>query len=39
MHRYQAVRECPWAAVVAKVEGGYLCFESRADWATWRKQR
>lgn len=27
----QAVKACPWAAVVVKVDGGYRCFESVAD--------
>jgi hypothetical protein len=29
----------PWAASVAKVEGGYLAFESLQDFATWKGQR
>jgi hypothetical protein len=37
--RATAKRHCPWAAVVAKVDGGFLCFESRGDYATWRNQR
>jgi hypothetical protein len=28
----------PWAAKVAKVEGGYMAFESLTDYAQWRKQ-
>ncbi len=35
----QARLMAPWAAVVAKVEGGYMAFESVADYATWRAQR
>lgn len=37
--RYFVTRQCPWAAKVVKVEGGYLAFESIADWKTWQKQR
>lgn len=37
--RNTAKRQCPWAAVIAKVEDGYLCFESRADYVVWRGQR
>lgn len=29
----------PWAARVAKVCGGYKCFESISDYDTWRAQR
>jgi hypothetical protein len=34
--RYLAGKACPWAAVIAKVEGGWLCFESVADYRTWK---
>ena len=37
--RSTAVRACPWAAKIAKVEGGYYAFESLADYATWRAQK
>jgi len=29
----------PWAAKVAKVEGGYMAFESAADYRTWKNQK
>lgn len=29
----------PWAAKVAKVDGGYMAFESITDCDTWRKQK
>ena len=29
----------PWAAVICKVEGGYMAFESIADWRTWKNQK
>jgi hypothetical protein len=35
----QARKLAPWAARVAKVCGGYKCFESVQDWATWKNQR
>ena len=35
----QARRRAPWAAKVVKVEGGYLAFESIADYETWRRQK
>jgi len=35
----EAWEECPWACVVTKVEGGYICFESQDDYATWKAQR
>jgi hypothetical protein len=37
--RNTAKRRCPWAAVIAKVEGGYLAFESINDYRTWRNQK
>jgi hypothetical protein len=37
--RSTAQRRCPWAAVIAKVEGGFQCFESAADYKTWRGQK
>jgi hypothetical protein len=37
--RKQAVAECPWAAKIVKVEGGYMCFESITDYETWRNQK
>jgi hypothetical protein len=37
--RKAAANACPWAAVIVKVCGGYMCFESRADYATWRGQQ
>lgn len=35
----QARRIAPWAAIVRKVEGGYMAWESVADYDTWRGQR
>jgi len=37
--RSTARRRAPWAAVIAKVEGGFMAFESVADYATWKKQK
>ena len=37
--RRMAAREYPWAALIVKVEGGYLCFESVVDYETWKKQK
>lgn len=37
--RKQAVDECPWAAKIVKVDCGYMCFESFADYETWRNQK
>jgi len=31
-NRKQAVSRCPWAAIVARTEGGYVCFESWNDY-------
>ena len=38
-NRYQARKFAPWAAVIAKVEGGFKCFECVSDYQTWRNQR
>jgi hypothetical protein len=37
--RSTAARRAPWAAVIAKVEGGYIAFESSHDYRVWRAQR
>lgn len=37
--RKTAVRRCPWAARIVKVQGGYRCFESVTDHAIWRNQK
>lgn len=36
--RKTAWRRAPWAAVVTKVEGGFMAFESVADFKTWIDQ-
>jgi len=36
--RRQAAVECPWAARIVRVDGGWMCFESLTDYATWRAQ-
>ena len=35
----QARKLAPWAAIVAKVEGGYIAFESVQDYTTWKNQK
>lgn len=37
--REVAKKECPWAAKIVKVEGGYMCFESITDYNTWKNQK
>lgn len=34
-----AKRRCPWAAKIARVYGGYICFSDVADYKTWRAQK
>lgn len=36
--RSTAKRRCSWAAVIARVDGGYRAFESVEDYRTWRNQ-
>ena len=37
--RRQAAKACPWAAKIAKVDGGYQAFESVADYDIWKNQK
>lgn len=37
--RAEAVKLAPWAAKLVKVSGGYMAFESVADYNTWRTQK
>lgn len=37
--RSAAKRSTPWAAKIAKVDGGYKAFESVSDYDMWRNQR
>ena len=39
LSRTTAKRYCPWAAVIAKVEAGFLAFSSREDYLQWKKQK
>jgi hypothetical protein len=36
---YQAKKLAPWAAKIAKVEGGFLAFESVRDYDDWRRAK
>lgn len=38
-NRKTAKKKAYWAAVIAKCEGGYMCFESVADYEIWKKQK
>ena len=35
----QAAKSCPWASKIAKVYGGFMCFESVDDYRIWKNQR
>jgi len=35
----QAIEAMPWASVIVAVEGGYMGFESLADYQTWENQK
>lgn len=38
--RYRAIKECPFTPThVAKVFGGYMCFESDNDYIVCRNQK
>jgi hypothetical protein len=36
--RAEAEKECPWAAVIIEVEGGFRCFRYVSDYEEWRSQ-
>lgn len=38
-NRRDAKRRMAWAAVIVKVDGGYMGFASRADYQTWMNQK
>ena len=37
--RKTAYRRCSWAAVAMQVVGGFICFESIADYTTAKRQK
>ena len=38
--RYQAIKECPFTpSKIAKVYGGFMCFESTNDYKIWKNQK
>lgn len=37
--RTTAKRKCPWASATMKVEGGFFCYESVADYAIAKNQK
>ena len=34
-----AYKKCPWASVIIRVTGGYMCFESYSDYMVWKNQK
>lgn len=37
--RATAAKRCPWAAIIAKADGGYWIFESITEYRTWKGQK
>ena len=37
--REKAEKVAPWAAVIVRVVGGWIAFESVSDYETWRWQK
>lgn len=37
--RRQVALAAPWAAVIAKCDGGYMAFGTRDDYRRWRRQK
>lgn len=35
----EAHKLAPWASVIKKVDGGYMAWESRADFDVWKAQK
>jgi hypothetical protein len=35
----EVVKQFPWADVITRVDGGYMCFESNDDLEIWQNQR
>jgi hypothetical protein len=38
-HRDEALSRAPWAEVAYKVAGGFMLFETEADFRAWRRDR
>jgi hypothetical protein len=39
LSRREAQNAMPWAIKIAKVDGGYMGFESIDDYITWKNQK
>lgn len=37
--KYLAKKMMPWACVIAKVNGGFLGFESSEEYKNWKQQK
>ena len=37
--RNKAKKACSWSTTIAKVCGGFMCFESVDDYKTWKNQK
>ena len=37
--RRTALRRAPWACTFAKVDGGFMAFESITDYKIWKNQK
>ena len=37
--RKEAQEQCPWAEIIIKVCGGYMCYESIVDYDFWCNQQ
>jgi len=38
-NRKTAKNRCPWASVIASVEGGFIAFESVKEYKIWKNQK
>jgi len=37
--RYEAKKLYPWYAKIAKIEGGFIAFESKDTYINWKNQK
>jgi hypothetical protein len=34
-YRYEAKKQCPWATIIMKFDGGFKCFETKEAFDAW----
>jgi len=36
-NKYEAIERCPWYGFIARVPGGYMCFETATQYQVWKE--